>query len=136
MRTPVFCLGLLGFLCLSLLAPAAHASCWSAVAYHAAASALATGLGDIGSSAVCLYSSVNKTALNSQCPAPCMALLAATWGDCYMLDCRYQPKAWDSDALVYNMTVAQMFILIATPRYAASAYCRAWLGEREHEWKC
>jgi hypothetical protein len=125
-------------LCLALvLVQAARASCWTAVAYHAAAAALATGLGEVSSSAVCVYSpKANVTGMNDACPPPCMTLLAATYGDCYCRDPVYRPLSWDADKLVYNMTVAQMFLLVATPRFAASAYCRAWMDEREHDWKC
>ena len=132
-------------LCLLLLLlwiGAASASCWSAVGYHAAASALATGLGDMSSSAVCVYSAkVNSSATNAECPPPCKALLAAAWGDCYCRDPAYQPLSWGADKLVYNLTVAQMFLLVGTPRYTAAeveeavAPLRARIAELEAQFK-
>jgi hypothetical protein len=129
------------FLCslallLLLAATLAGASCWTAAGYHAAAATLATGLGAVGSSGVCLYSLTNRSALDKECPPPCRALIMATWGSCYKIDPSYQPESIGSDSLVYNMTVCQMFQLVGTPKWAASAYCRAWMQGEASSWKC
>jgi len=130
-RSHVLCL------CLTVLTALAQASCWTALPYHAAAIALATGIGDMSSSAVCVYAvRGNSSSTDNECPPPCKALLVATWGDCYCRDPTYRPLACGADKLVYNLTVGQMFQLLATQRYTAAAYCRNWLGDNSHIWQC
>jgi hypothetical protein len=76
------------------------------------------------------------THLDDECSPPCKALLAAAWGDCYCRDPSYRPLAWDADAVVYNLTVAQMFQLVASPRHVPSATCRTWMNDNREAWQC
>lgn len=132
---PSFLLGITSLVL--VLVATSTASCWSALGYHAAASALATGIGDLQSAGVCVYNvKGNNSALDAECPPPCKALLVAVWGDCYCQTPSYRPLAWGADKLVYNMTVRQMFDMLATRRYVAAAYCREWLGDNTHVWEC
>lgn len=127
------------FFMMACVAALAGATCWSAVVYHAAATAFATGVGDTGSAAVCVYSrrdNTSVTGLDNECAPPCKALLTAVWGDCYCRDPAYRPLAWDADALVHNLSVAQVFLLLAAPRPVASATCRTWLNDNRASWQC
>jgi len=108
--------------------------CWTSGPYHIAASALSVGVGNKTSASVCVYD--NSTALNDQCPLPCEALLATTWGDCYCRDPDYHPEATGADDFIKSLTVKQIFYLLATNMYTTGATCRNWLQSQKSSWTC
>eukprot|EP01127_Copromyxa_protea_P002364 TRINITY_DN1224_c0_g1_i1.p1 TRINITY_DN1224_c0_g1~~TRINITY_DN1224_c0_g1_i1.p1 ORF type:complete len:121 (-),score=18.42 TRINITY_DN1224_c0_g1_i1:113-475(-) len=102
---------------------------------QASAAALATGIGSVSSSAVCVY---GNATLNNDCPLPCQGLLLAIVGDCYCRNPNYQPSSIRVDPKIKNMTVYQMYLSLATSRYFRGATCRNWLNEPDNQadWNC
>jgi hypothetical protein len=94
------------------------------------------GTGNSTSQSACKYSSTD-TSFNNVCPTACVALLKATWGDCYCADPLYQPSV--SNPFIAGLTVQQIYeVLAGSFAGLPGANCRTWLQQptQQASWRC